>query len=202
MRIATWNLERGAKTRAARAAQTAVLRELRADVVVLTEPGVGYQAGPGVVTSPPVRPRAQGPEPWIAIFGEGIEPVLDVPYARLAAGARVAVGGRNLIIYGSVLPWLSVTSHAPEVVHAGEDSFGAFQRVLGEQLADIAELRRRHGLPVVWAGDFNQSLAGPLAGGSQVRRQALRDALDAAKIDVWNGEAAHAQRGLCAVDLV
>ena len=39
MRVATWNLERGGKTRAARRAQEEALRELERDVLVVTEPG-------------------------------------------------------------------------------------------------------------------------------------------------------------------
>lgn len=85
-----------------------------------------------------------------------VEPVLDIPYRRLAAAARVAVSGRSMIVYGTVLPWLTVAHHAPEVVAAGETSFDTFVRVLKEQVGDIEELRRHHGLPVVWAGDFNQ----------------------------------------------
>jgi hypothetical protein len=55
VRIATWNLERGGRSIAARHAQERVLRDLAADLLVLTEPGPSFAAEPGVVTSPPER---------------------------------------------------------------------------------------------------------------------------------------------------
>jgi hypothetical protein len=202
VQLATWNLERGGRTLSARAAQSVALNELRADLIVFTEPGSRFQGGAGVVTSPPTRPRSRSPEPWIAIVGEGVEPVLDMPYGRLAAAARVTVGGRTMIVYGTVLPWLTVNKHAPELVAMGETSFDAFVRILNEQVNDIEELRRQHGFPVVWAGDFNQSVSGTVAGGSFARREVLAEALDHLGMAAWNGDAGHALPGLCAVDLI
>jgi hypothetical protein len=202
MQIATWNLERGGRTKAAQAAQAVALKELRTEVTVFTEPGSRFHAGHGVVTSPPTRPRSREAEPWIAILGEGVEPVLDLPYDRLAAAAKVTAGGRSMIVYGTVLPWLTVLTHAPEVVQAGESSFDAFVRVLKEQVTDILELQRKYDMPLVWAGDFNQSLSGLLAGGSLARRRALVEALDRLGMAAWNGEAQHALPELRAIDLI
>jgi hypothetical protein len=201
MRIATWNLERGGKTHAARAALAVALDELHADVTVFTEPGSRFKSGPGVVTSPPTRPRSPGPEPWIAIVGEGVESVLDIPYERLAMAARITVGGRAVIVYGTVLPWLTVAHHARRVVLACETSFDTFVRVLHEQVNDIEELRRLHGVPVIWAGDFNQSVTGTISGGSLARRQVLAGALDNLGMTAWNGEEQHALKGLRAVEI-
>jgi hypothetical protein len=130
----TWNLER-VRTPAIRAGQQAVLRDVHADVVVLTEPGPRYRSGPGVVTSPPARRQSRAAEPWVAIVGSRVEPVpLDVPYERLAVAARVSVGERAFVVYGAVLPWLAVTHHAPELALPGED-FAAilFRRRIGSE---------------------------------------------------------------------
>lgn len=203
MKIATWNLERGGRTQGAREAQEELLAELRADVVVLTEPASSYKTATGVVTSP--RRSKKGivrPEAWVAICGGSVEPVeLDVPYERTAVAARVSVGGVTVIVYGAVLPWLAVTSHAPELVEEGEDSFAVFKRVLAEQAKDIAELRR-YGYPIIWAGDFNQSVSGPNWGGSNDRRDLLFDTLKRLDMVAWNGKADHAMSGMCAVDLI
>src|SRR5690242_15387647 len=119
LKLATWNLQRGG-TRRARAHQEAILRDINADVAVLTEPGPVYQSGPRTVTSPAARPRSRAPEPWVAIVGHRVESVnLEIPYARLAAAALVSTDGHAFIVYGAVLPWLAVTAHAPEVVLAG-----------------------------------------------------------------------------------
>lgn len=203
MKLATWNLERGGRTQGAREAQEGLLADLRADVVVLTEPPSSYKTTAGVVTSPRLREGGTaGPEAWVAIVGSSVEPVgLDVPYKRTAVAARVCVGGVTVIVYGAVLPWLAVTSHAPELVEEGEDSFAAFKRVLVEQEKDITDLRR-YGNPIIWAGDFNQSVSGPNWGGSNDRRDLLLDTLNRLDMVAWNGKADHAMSGMCAVDLI
>jgi endonuclease/exonuclease/phosphatase family metal-dependent hydrolase len=204
MKLATWNLERGGRTQGAREAQQELLADLRADVAVLTEPASSYKAATGVVTSPRLREGGTaGPEAWVAIVGSSVEPVdFDVPYKRTAVAARVSVGGLTVIVYGAVLPWLAVTSHAPELVEHGEDSLATFKRVLAEQAKDIADLRKKYGSPVIWAGDFNQTVSGPNWGGSNDRRYLLNETLNSLELLPWNGKADHAMAGMCAVDLI
>ena len=202
MKIATWNLE-GGRTRAARSAQLESLRELQADVVALTEPPGTYRAGAGVVCSPPRRSGAAGLESWAAIVGDTVEPIaFAIPYERLAVAARATVGDTSIVIYAAVLPWLAVTSHARDIVRPGEDSAAAFARVLAEQVRDVTDLRQRFGDLVVWAGDFNQSLVGPVSGGSHARRAALAEALASIGYRAWNEDAGHAVEGMRAVDLI
>jgi endonuclease/exonuclease/phosphatase family metal-dependent hydrolase len=166
MKIATWNLDHGGKTRAARAAQEETLRALGADLVILTEPPTSYKAGPGVVVSPALRPAEPGPESWVAIVGPTVEPVaLDLPYDRMAAAARATVGGQSLVVYGAGLPWRGIRGAAPDLLRDGETFASVFTRVLAEQVADIRMLLD-DGERVVWAGDFNQSISGPNNGGS------------------------------------
>ncbi len=55
---------------------------------------------------------------------------------------------------------------------------------------------------MIWAGDFNQTVAGPLWGGSAERRTMLEGALRSLGLAAWNGSAAHATAGMCAVDLI
>jgi hypothetical protein len=204
MKIATWNLERGGKVKGAREAQEETLAALCADVVVLTEPASSYKTATGVVTSPPDRKDGTaGPEAWVAIVGGSVEPVdFDVPFKRTAVAARVSVGDLTVIVYGAVLPWLAVTSHAPELVGEGEDSFAVFKRVLAEQAKDIADLRKKYGSPVIWAGDFNQTVSGPNWGGSNDRRDLLNKTINSLELGPWNGKADHAMNGMCAVDLI
>lgn len=205
MKLATWNIERGGRSQAVRAAQEIVIRELAADVIVLTEPPASYKSSAGVVTSPLSHrdDKSSDPEAWVAIVGHSVEPIaFDVPYERTAVAAQVSVGGVTVIVYGTVLPWLAVTSHAPELVQDGESSFAAFKRVLAEQANDVIELRRLYDMPVLWMGDFNQSVSGKNFGGSNDRRDLLNKTLESLGMIAWNGEAAHAMSGLCAVDLI
>lgn len=199
MRIATWNLERGGRNKAARAAQQAVLasNDMRADVMVLTEPPASVLAAAGVLASPP------GPHgPWVAIQGRQVQPLdLKIPYDRMAVAARVGTNDAQIIVYGAVLPWTAVKNHAPDLVRAGEDSFGAFKRALQEQASDIVALQKL-GAPVVWVGDFNQSVEGANFGGSSQRRDLLNQTLKTLNMVAWNGTAAHAKPGMCAIDLI
>ncbi len=73
--MATWNLERGGKTKAAHAAQQAALESnlVRADVLVLTESPPPVVAVAGTVTSP-----ADVHGSWVAIQGKHVQPV-DLP---------------------------------------------------------------------------------------------------------------------------
>lgn len=203
VKLATWNLERGGRTRSARAAQEEVLRELAADVLILTEAPAAYRDGPGVVASMPRRSGAAGLESWVAVVGPSVEVLpFEVPYERMAVAARARVRDTRLIIYGGVLPWLSVAAHAPDIVAMGEDSMAAFTRVLAEQIRDVTELRERFGELVVWAGDFNQTLTGPLWGGSEARRGLLVQGLDSIGYSAWNEGALHAEPGMSAVDFI
>ena len=203
VRIATWNLERADSARI-RQAQETVLRELTADILVLTEPGPSYRPGPRVVTSPPERSRPKKGDAWVAIVGDSVEPVgVEIPYERLAVAARARIDGRSVVVYGSVLPWAFAANNAPELVRARESAFDTFLRVLREQVADIAELRRRWPADlVVWAGDFNQTLSGPSHGGSAVKREALRRALDELGLVAFNADAPNARPGMHTIDLI
>lgn len=204
MRIATWNLERGGRTRAARRAQEAVLGELERDVLVLTEPGPSFEATGGTVTSPRLRGDRSGYESWIAILGSAVRRApLEIPFERMAVAAVAETARGAFVIYGSVLPWGTFRQHAPELAREDESSLDSFVRVLGEQVADMEELRRRHpGHAVIWAGDFNQHVHGPDRGGSRAKRAALEGALVRLGLVAWNGAAAHAESGMHAIDLI
>jgi endonuclease/exonuclease/phosphatase family metal-dependent hydrolase len=158
-----------------------------------------------VVTSPRQRDGRQGAESWVAIVGKSeIKPAeIDIPFERMAAAARATVDGREVIVYGAVLPWNSIRSHAPELVHAGESASDTFVRVLREQAADIERLRRRHKPDVIiWAGDFNQTVGGPNYGGSRAKRDTLIQTLATLDFEAWNRKEAHARAGLQAIDLI
>jgi hypothetical protein len=204
MRAATWNLQGGGTSRAARAAQETVLQDLAADVLVLTEPGASYMNGPGVVTSPRRHADQKDDAPWVAIVGTCVEPVpLDIPFARMAVAATARVDDVPFLIYGSVLPWAFVGRNAPELLRKGETATDAFRRVLREQAADIERLGRRHrDHVIIWAGDFNQTVSGRNFGGSVTKREALLAALDGLGLVAWNAAAANADEGMYAIDLI
>lgn len=74
---------------------------------------------------------------------------------------------------------------------------------LEQQVARIRELApKESGKVVIWAGDFNQSLVGPLWGGSALRREKLQAALIELGLEAWNRCAPHALAEMFAIDLI
>ena len=87
MRVGTWNLERGGRRGAASEAQGTLLANLRADVLILTEPHAASPVPSLPSISSPVRRAGNGDEePWVAIAGQSVTPVDNdmIPYERLA----------------------------------------------------------------------------------------------------------------------
>jgi len=207
MRILTWNLERGVHHgRRVVDQQQAILAGYNADLIVLTEvPAQLSTRQMSAVLSPVRREGNRGMEAWVSITAVNCRPVDPlVPFERMAVAARAVVNGEAIVVYGSVLPWLSAGHHAP-YLHTSETETAAelFARILREQVDDMANLRARwpdHTL--IWAGDFNQTLSGPNYGGSNARRHLLQAALDELDLVAWNQDAAHAKPSMHAVDLI
>ena len=93
----------------------------------------------------------------MAIIGSQIEPLLEFE-AVATAIARCTVGDESLTIVRSVLPWPAATAQAPDIA-VGIDFADMFSNAVAAHAALIRHLQRR-GDSVVWAGNFNQSLAG------------------------------------------
>jgi len=198
MRVATWNLERGGRRKAAGQQQLEVLNALAPDVSVLTEPSPALLTlSDGVVVSG--GPDDAGRRPWVAIRGSNLR---QRAAGALWVAADLEFHGRTVLVFGSVLPWLSAPSHAPELAK-DRSSEQFFVEELDQQVAMIRELApKESGKPVIWAGDFNQTLVGPLWGGSELRREKLQAALAELGLEAWNRCAPHALAEMLTIDLI
>jgi endonuclease/exonuclease/phosphatase family metal-dependent hydrolase len=158
----------------------------------------------GVITSPPDRSSSHGSESWIAIRTiEQRAAWVTPPFERLAAATIATVNGREIVVYGSVLPWHSAPRQIPELALRDESFAAMFERYLNAQVADLEDLRSHHPRAVlIWAGDFNQSLDGPNLVGSRSGRLLLRSALDHLGFTAWNQNEHHANAELVAIDLI
>lgn len=204
MRVATWNLERGGSSAESAQRQLEVLDRLGADVLVVTEPPTALLARGDVAYAPALREGRHGRESWVAVTGPNVKLIdAEIPYERLAVAASVERNDLRLLVYGSVLPWRSAPRHVPALARTGETATHMFERFLSEQEADIVTIRRAHpNTPLVWAGDFNQSLEGPNATGSRAGRTLLDACLTRLGLSAWNRSASHALDGLSAIDLI
>ena len=207
MRIATWNIERRARGLTCEEYYDRAIRDLDADVVVITEPGPHFaRRHPNAVLSPTGRPGAGDEESWIAVLGSGLQQLHrdKIPYSRLAVATSKDVSGREFAIYGSVLPWNAARSQAPDVYGEHPRRFeGIFDLALQEQIQDVERLQEKFGQPCVfWAGDFNHPLAGPLPGFSGHARARIDEALQTLGMITLNRKSGHAKSGVCAIDLI
>jgi hypothetical protein len=204
MRVATWNLDRIARGLRLAESYDRAITDLRADVAVVTEPGVGFgDRHPDAVLAPEIRPNRGGPEAWVAIVGSSLDRVeVELPYERLAAAARLEVDGRSIVIYGSILPWLRARNDAPDVFGQDERSFQTiFTTALAAQVRDIEELRSRYpGDVVFWAGAFNHTLVG--LSQSRAASHALAAEIDRCGLRPLNADAPHKRPGYFATDLI
>ena len=183
LRIATWNVERpklSEMTRRARLLEA--MRQMRADVWVLTETHSALSPGPeftSVTTQGSDRPCEPG-EAWVAIWSRfPIEPITQTSDPFRAITVRITPpSSRDLIVYGTVLPWLG--SAWQGIPAAG---CAAFSAALDRQLADWLSLRQANpDCDFILAGDLNQDLGTSHYYGSHKNRVALQSALSIADL--------------------
>jgi len=207
VRIAAWNIERRARGPACDEYYDKAIRDLDADVVVITEPGPHFtRRHPEAVMSPSARPDTGDDESWIAVLGSELQPlhVDTIPYRRLAVAASMDASGQQIAIYGSVLPWNAARSQANDVYGEQPRHFkDVFDLAIQEQVQDVERLQEEFGhLCVFWAGDFNHPLVGPLRGFSGHARARIDEALQTLGMIALNRTSGHAKLGAFAIDLI
>lgn len=184
-RIATWNLNR---VRPGEPRGQRVRRQLgqqQVDVWILTETSTQLSPGPGwhgVFSAP--RSKARVDERWVAVWTRGEAPEVTTADPDRTSAARVRLpGGIELIVYGTVLPWLG----SPWQEHPSRGG-AAFAAALEAQAADWQRLRRDHPDALLCvAGDFNQDLNDKHYYGSGRGRQKLRETLEGAGLVCLTG---------------
>ena len=174
MRIATWNVQRPTSGRK-RARQQEWLDRINADIWVLTETHEALQPSPrhqSVVTTES-DPSQQHGEAWVAIWSRyPIRALESTSDPGRAVAAMVSLPTGELLVYGTVLPWLGSAWGQPASTTA------AFVRALEAQRADWLQRRDQHpSAEMCVAGDLNQDLASRHYYGSSTNRDALNASL-------------------------
>ena len=180
MKIATWNLRRLVAEASVRAKIIlAEMHRVNADIWVLTEthdnirPADSYES---VASDTPDRTHSAG-ERWAMIWSRyPIERAITTSDASRAVAVRVTPPrGADLIVYGSVLPWLG-SNWQEHPAKNGE----AFKSALTAQRSDWEKLRTANkDCELIVAGDLNQDLADKHFYGSNANRRLLKQALSA-----------------------
>jgi endonuclease/exonuclease/phosphatase family metal-dependent hydrolase len=183
LRIATWNVERPKRSEATRRDRLLkAIQAVQADIWILTETHTSISPGPDfTAVSTQQSDRAHEPgESWVAIWSrfpmESMASTSD-PCRAIAVWVRPE-GGRSLIVYGTVLPWLG--SRWQGIPAAGGAAFSA---ALSAQHADWLALQRENpDGDFILAGDFNQDLGTAHYYGSKQNRAALEGVIATAKL--------------------
>ena len=183
LRIATWNVERPKLSEATRRARLLeAMRTIQADIWVLTETHTALSPGSefaSITTQGADRPGEPG-ETWVAIWSRfPMQPVTQTSDLCRAVAVRITPpGSRDLIVYGTVLPWLgSAWQGIPAPGGA------AFSAAVDAQLADWLLLQQdNRDCDFILAGDLNQDLGTSHYYGSRRNRIALQTALRTANL--------------------
>lgn len=168
LRLATWNLNRCSPHSARAARILEAMKEINADVWVLTEtfrdlsPGESYKLS-SISHNAPDRDYSTG-ECWVAIWSRlPSYPITLKEDIERVAGAVIS----DCVVVGTVLPWL--TDNRDAVLRG----YHAFAARLEEQSTDWSYQIATHRSLCV-AGDFNQDL---LNEGHYYQSKAARDVL-------------------------
>jgi endonuclease/exonuclease/phosphatase family metal-dependent hydrolase len=177
-RLATWNLERPARRSWKKVpAILEILGSVGADVYVLTESRASLSLGSGYsaihAPSHPIR-RPDLDERWVSVWSRWPARRLTVRPTPWAAAALLDTPAGPVVVYGTVLPYRD----EPTANGARASVWTRFAEELEQQAQDWVTIRRLDSkVPLVVAGDFNQSLDGSGWYESAESKAQLRDAL-------------------------
>jgi endonuclease/exonuclease/phosphatase family protein len=179
VRIGTWNLE-GRWS----AAHRQLLDEEDCDAWLLTEvPGALSLARGSVSWSRPM----DATKAFAAVWSR--EPAVAAPPPHPASATAVH---DRVLLCSSVLPWRSARTSWPD---RADDLAGVMSATLSRLHAGLTG----SAAPVVWGGDWNQTLTGPCAGTLQGRRL-TQELVDDLGLQVPTRDLPHATAGLSSID--
>ncbi len=190
LRIATWNLDYvspGSKQDDTCRAKAA---EINADIWVITETFRGFDLGEGFSCAAESEEAIdlESAKRWVMIwvkkpFKGYFKHIPSKDSQRTACAKGVLSDGLEIIVYGTVLPWLG--SEWGEVHTKGKQ---AFLSALQMQKQDWITMQEQQNTLLCVAGDFNQDLLekGHFYG-SNDGREALKNALPLAGFNLYTG---------------
>lgn len=200
MRLATWNLDSSRASARTAERQRHHVERVGADVWVLTEASASSTpAGHAAVPSAVVP---GGTQHFAVLTAQAVRPLAVAEVPTAAAGVAT-VGGQDWLVVGVCMPWRRdapplPTGAAPAAATGPEQ----WRAVLGHLDAALTRLGSENpGLPVVLAGDLNQTLEGHVVG-SRLGRVLLEGLLRRHALTAYTAASPSARAGCSAVDHV
>lgn len=187
IKIATWNLERPASRQSARGhAIRSTIEGVGADILVLTETRTSLTLTPkyfSVHSEPHPDRRPDTDERWASVWSRW--PTTVLWQDAWSATTLVDSPHGEILVHGVVLPYMNEPGPAGLRV----PGWSRFMEELVHQEKQWMRIRAQFpAIPLVVAGDLNQSLDGSSWYGSRQTRQALRRAVDVAGLKCLTGE--------------
>lgn len=203
MRIGTYNLKLCPTSSWPRGQAIADWMKSQAvDVWLLTEVHRDWAPVSGTVVVSSERGGAPAEKRWSGIQTE-------LPFGELTTSpdeshageeglvlARLQLDGGSVLVACSVLPWRGAGTYWPGLP---EGQAAEFCHVLDHHVARISA-ERLDGEPLIWGGDFNQSLTPPFWGSADQSAEALRDAFDGLGLVALTERAEHLNGTSSAID--
>jgi hypothetical protein len=199
VRFATWNLERADPSRPVGEVQREAMSRVAADVWVLTEAlPSAVRSGYRTALSAPMLTEDGGR--FTVVAAERLT-CMELPEVPTRAAALVEVDGSAWLVVGVCTPWRAGApalppEAAPQATTGTEqwiavlDGLDRGLRRLAVELPDV---------PVLLAGDFNQTLTGYVVG-SHNGRIGLTQLLDAHRLIAYTDALPSAREGCATID--
>lgn len=181
MRIGTWNMAGKWSEAHAR-----LFCDAACDLWLLTEVPDDLDLPGSLVRSGPMRAGKSYAAVWSS------DPLGAAPVAHEASATAI---WRGLVVCSSVLPWRACASVWPDPgATIGERTARTVHRISGVLTESVG--------PVIWGGDWNNSLEGPNPAGTAMGRAAILTAIDQLGLQVPTTSSEHLRAGLRSIDHV
>lgn len=189
-RIATWNLERPKNGTDKTIRALRKIREISADILVLTETSNAINLEPEYwsIKSTPYE-RTPG-EQWITIWSKWsiVKAIETFDSKRTACGLIESPFGQ-VIIYGTIIPYHMAGVTGNRYPHTGYKTWEFHEKDILAQSADWLKIGLTFpGIPLMIIGDFNQTRDDlPKGYGTKTGRELLTTALNNNKLTCLTG---------------
>ncbi len=168
--VATWNLEQATAESERGVAQAKQIAAVGAEVWILTEACSGSAPTSHKTALSAAMPGVKSGAHFAIIAAANLEP-LDLPELPTGAAAVVHASTGDWLVIGICMPWRkNAPALPPDAAPGANTGPEEWHHVLGKLDEAINRLSSMN-LPIVVAGDFNQTLVGFMVGSGEGRER-------------------------------
>jgi len=210
MRLATWNLKLCPAPQSQRGQRISQLLAHDGDsIMLLTEVHANWGIATPHSSISPQRSGYERQHRLAGVFSSLPHDRLEGPSDHVAEEEALCLvrvktpdsAAQSVLVACSVMPWRGAAKwwSGLEEASKGEGLAPQFSAVLAHHVSRIKSARRRDE-PVIWGGDFNQELSGPISAGTIQGRDDLSEAFKLFGLEVLTMSSRHLAPGLSSID--